>query len=850
MNHPISKVLIIGTGADKINQSTEADDAIFQVASSLDTLGIEVSLIDNNPFSVSLDATEIIHQRKIAPVTFKNVLETIAEFKPDAILPNLGGLTSIQISQQLFESGELKKRDITMLSMPEFAINQISNPVLMNSMLKKMNAPITTTKTITSFGDAIHIVQEIGYPVIIKPVSPSGNSSRRLCNDNDELAEAVEIAMSQSRIQQAVLQQSIVGYQEIELVVIRDRLGSMLQVAGIEDFDPIGIHAGDSISFTPTQTLMDIELQELRDLAFSITRKLRIVGVNHVQFALNPETGKYYVIKNSPYFDRITAFAEKATGYPLLYVCANLLMGKTLEQLELPKNFGFKSALLEPTMDHIAVRMPIWPFKSLPDADQNLGTQMRSTGSVMGIGRSTEEALIKAIRATQVHTDTLSIEPQVNLTDDQIIQYIIHPRANRIIILLEALHRGYSGEELSELTKIDPFFFYKLEKILELKDTIAKSPNDISTLTTAKYFGMSDRIIGTLWNQTEDDVRELRIKESIIPTYKQIDFSAGEFEQYSNHFYSTFELENESSASDNPKKALIIGTSGLRLGNAGSADYFTSKLILSLQNQGYETILVNNNPSAVSMNIADKLYIEPLEVSDILQIIEIEHPSDIYVSGSRGRLINSLEQKKLSIIKLPQNGKLLSHLASGKEYGFTMISDGTNVYSLGITSYLIQNESGFSDPTAFIYPAKLNNDYRNDIIDIGTDRIKQQIKPGIYQALFVVTNRVHFEQVRQLPLTELTFLSKVLKLNLVDISLKLTQSSDNLKLKDLKISTIPNQIWAYSAAFPFRSLRLHDETIQSETVIGAEMASSNSIPDALKKLSPNGEESIHNGTFY
>lgn len=848
MNHPISKVLIIGTGADQINQSTETDDAIYQVASSLNDLGIDVSLIDNNPFSVALGDKTIIHDSKIAPITFDNVLETINEFQPDAILPNLGGLKSIQIAQQLFESEELKKRDITMLSMPEFAIRQISNPVLMNEMLKKMGAPITTTETITSFSDAIHIVQEIGYPVIIKPVSPFGNSSRRLCNDNDELAEAVEIAMSQSKIQQAVLQQSIVGYQEIELVVIRDRLGSMLQVAGIEDFDPIGIHAGDSISFTPTQTLMDIELQELRDLAFSITRKLRIVGVNHVQFALNPDTGKFYVIKNSPYFDRITSFAGHATGYPLLYVCANLLMGKTLEQLELPASFGFKSALLEPTMDHIAVRMPIWPFQSLPDADQNLGTQMRSTGAVIGIGRSTEEALIKAIRATRAQADSLSIESQVKLTDDQIIQYIIHPRANRIVILMEALHRGYSRDELSELTKIDPFFFYKLEKIISLENEIAENPDDVEVLTRAKYFGMSDRMISVLWNQTEDKVRQFRIDNELSPTYKQVDFSAGEFDQHSNRFYSTFELENESHPSDAEHRALIIGTGGLRLGNAGASDYFTSKLILSLQKQNYETVLVNNNPSAVSMNLADKLYTEPLEAPDILEVISIEKPEIVYVPGSRSRLITILEQKDLKVEKLPQNGQLLSHLASGKEYALIMIYDGTNAVSLDLTSYLIQNESGFGDPTAFIYPAKVNSRLKSDIMSIGTERIKQQVTPGIYQALFVVTGGVHFEQVRQLPLAEQSFLAKVLNLDLVDISLKLAQSQCDVN--QLEINLVNNKIWAFSAAFPFRSLGLHDETIQSETIIGAEMAYGHSITYALKQLSPNGEDSIHNGTYY
>ncbi|WP_252902563.1 ATP-binding protein [Paucilactobacillus hokkaidonensis] len=271
-------------------------------------------------------------------------MTVIDQYKPDAILPNLGGLVGIRLMQELLETGITRERDIRLLGIPEATIRQINNPVLLNQTLKQMQAPTTTSQSVRDFEGALEITSSIGFPVIIKPVAPTGSSTRRTCHDNDELADAISVALGQSRVGQAMVQQSIAGYKEIELVVLRDRQGTTMQIAAIEDFDPIGIHAGDSIAFSPTQTLLDREVQKLRDVAFAITRKLRIVGVNHVQFALNSSTGQFYVIKNSPYFDRMTAFSARTTGYPLAIVCANLLAGKTLSEVKLPANFAAKTA--------------------------------------------------------------------------------------------------------------------------------------------------------------------------------------------------------------------------------------------------------------------------------------------------------------------------------------------------------------------------------------------------------------------------------------------------------------------------------------------------------------------------
>lgn len=851
MPQNIKKVLIIGSGADKIGHETELDAATYQVGTSLQQLGITTILIDNNPFSFALDGNGI-DQIKILPITLSNIVTVINEFEPDAILPNLGGLDAIRLMQELIETGILREQNIKLLGIPDASIRQINNPVLLNQTLKQMKAPTTTSKMVRDFEGALTITSLIGFPVIIKPVAPSGGSTRRTCHDNDELADAISTALGQSRVGQAMVQQSIAGYKEIELVVLRDRKGTTMQIAAIEDFDPIGIHAGDSIAFAPTQTLLDREVQELRNWAFAITRKLRIVGVNHVQFALNSATGKFYVIKNSPYFDRMTAFAARTTGYPLAIVCANLVAGKTLSEVKLPASFAPKTALIEPAMDHIAARVPIWPFDVLPAAaNKAISTQMHSTGSTIGIGRSTEEALMKAIRATQFHAVNFTIEQQRKLSDDQMVQLLIHPRANRIMVLMEALRRGYSISELAELTKIDPFYFHKLKKMQQLEQSIANQPGDNQILRQAKYYGFSDRFIGQLWQLPEKDIAALQAQDNIKPTYKEVDPSAGEFEQHSGTFFATFEQENESTPI-NQKKALVVGSGGFRLGNGGAADYFTASILQQLKSENYFTILLNNNPNSISMSpaLSDKQYIEPLETPDIMQIVALEQPDIIYLPNIRKRLYQELKNLDLPIVLLPQNGAILSHMASGAEFAFNAIFDGKHVYSLGIAAYLIQNKSGFGEPTAMVYPADLSQSEKDALTEQGVRDIQQQPEPGLYQTLFVKTDRLHKEQTRIITLPEISFLSKTLGISLSKIATSLVNPSPDV---DLALENVVNiqvkQSSAFASTFPFKSLQLYDEPITANTMVGAEMAFGDSTTEALQHLNVQGKFQFHAGSL-
>lgn len=839
----IKKVLIIGSGANEISHETELDSATFEVAVALKQLNVEVILIENNPFSFALENKRSIDHACILPVTIENVLNVIDEYQPDAILPNLGGLQSIRMTQELIESGLFNEHEIQLLGVPEASIRQINNPVLLNQTMRQMQVPIITNEAARNFDEAITITEDTGFPVIIKPVSPRSNSSRATVHDRQELAEALTTALQQSRVGQAMVQQSIAGYKEVEMVVLRDHSGTMMHIATVENFDPIGIHAGDSIGFTPAQTLLDREFQTLRDTAFAITRKLRIVGVNHIQFALNPQTSSYYVIKNSPYFDRITSFAARATGYPLALVCANVFAGKNLSQIKIPNLSEPEAALIEPVMDHVAARLPVWPFDVIPEADQPLGTQMRSTGATMGVGRSIEEALMKAIRAAHFHRSSFTISQQAQLSDDQLIQQIIHPKANRILILFEALRRGYSIDELAELTKIDAFYLYKLRNLQDIEQQLAENPTNIDLLRRAKFYGLSDRTIGDLWGIPEHEVTTLQDENDIKPTYKEIEPSAGEFDQHTNYFYSGYEYENESHQT-NHEKALVVGTGGFRLGSAGSADYQSAAILQELKRQGTETIFINNNPSAVSMSplLVDKLYIEPLETPDIKHVYEIDQPDLIYVPSIRKRLFKELDNLGLPVRYLPQNQPALPHMANGPELAFNAIYDGDQIIPLGFSNQLIQEQqTEFAEPTASEYPIQLDDQTQVEATHESFKQIKNLNDPGIYQVLFVQTNRLHLEQTRLLPPAEIAFFSKVLGVNLTAIETRmLTRGLAPETIETINESTKKawhnEKVAVFAASFPFQALRLENQAIQTASVIGAEIAFGDNYEDAIQQL--------------
>lgn len=643
----LKSVLIIGAGANDVQHGDELDSAIYQVSRVFKQMKIKTILADDNPFSVSL---ENVDYGCIVPLKVESLMDIINKFHPDAILPTLGNRRAFELTQELLEKGIIRKENIQLLGVPEATIRQINSAVLLERTLRQMEAPVKKIVTVNNYQDALDEATKLGYPVIIRSVLPKSNSTRKIVHDRSELADAVKACLSQSRAEQVVVQQSLAGYKEIEVVVQRDSSGTMMLLSMIEDMDPIGIHAGDSIAFNPVQTLRDRQIQDIRDTAFAITRKLRIVGTNHIQFALDTNSDRFYVIKSSPYFDRITAFVSQSTGYPIAQVTAQLYAGKHLRDIDLGENYVHHAALIEPTMDHIAARVPIWGFNDLPKASRLLGTEKRSVGTVFGIGRSTIEALFKAIESRYHEPADFHLAAQKQLTDDQLIAKIVHPEAGRLFVLIEAMQRGYSVNELAEMTKIDPFYFEQINKMRLLIQEIAEHPNKEPVLQKAKSYGLSNQLIARLWKTTSEQVYQMSLDHQLLTKYKEIEPSAGEFDQHTNSFYSAYEEENEISRTSQPS-ALVIGTGGLRLGLSNSGDYFVAMMLKELHNEGFNNVIVNSNPSSVTFNpeLAEKRYVEPVTIENILQILRIEQPQYLFIPASYSKLLKSLQNYDLDV---------------------------------------------------------------------------------------------------------------------------------------------------------------------------------------------------------
>ena len=485
-------ILIIGAGPNNIQHGDEVDSATYQVATYLRRAGVTTILADNNPFSYSLNDSSVIDHSSIGPLTVNHLIELIEKYQPRAILPTLGNRQAFLLTQELLEKGILRKKEIELLGVPEATVRQVNNPVLLERTLRQMGAPMKKIVTVNNYPDALEEAQRLGYPVIIRSVLPKITSTRQIVHDQSELAAAVSKCLSQSRAEQVYVQQSLGGYKEIEVVVQRDQSGTMMMLGMVEDMDPIGIHAGDSIAFNPAQTLLDRQIQDMRDTAFAITRKLRIVGVNHVQFALDPVNDNFYVIKSSPYFDRMVSFVAQSTGYPVAMVSSQLYLGKTLREIDLGPGFAKHAALIEPAMDHIAARVPVWGFSPEQAQKQLLGTEKKSVGTVFGIGRSPAEALFKAIESRYHEPTDFHIQSQAKLSDDELVDRLVHPHAERLFSLLEAMQRGYTAYELVEMTKIDPFYFDQLAKMKELITELVEHPGKEPVLAKAKHNGLSN----------------------------------------------------------------------------------------------------------------------------------------------------------------------------------------------------------------------------------------------------------------------------------------------------------------------------------------------------------------------
>lgn len=819
-------ILIIGAGPNNIQHGDEVDSATYQVATYLRRAGVTTILADNNPFSYSLNDSSVIDHSSIGPLTVNHLIELIEKYQPRAILPTLGNRQAFLLTQELLEKGILRKKEIELLGVPEATVRQVNNPVLLERTLRQMGAPMKKIVTVNNYPDALEEAQRLGYPVIIRSVLPKITSTRQIVHDQSELASAVSKCLSQSRAEQVYVQQSLGGYKEIEVVVQRDQSGTMMMLGMVEDMDPIGIHAGDSIAFNPAQTLLDRQIQDMRDTAFAITRKLRIVGVNHVQFALDPVNDNFYVIKSSPYFDRMVSFVAQSTGYPVAMVSSQLYLGKTLREIDLGPGFAKHAALIEPAMDHIAARVPVWGFSPEQAQKQLLGTEKKSVGTVFGIGRSPAEALFKAIESRYHEPTDFHIQSQAKLSDDELVDRLVHPHAERLFSLLEAMQRGYTAYELVEMTKIDSFYFDQLAKMKELITELVEHPGKEPVLAKAKHNGLSNQLIAKLWKTTPKQIYQMMQDHNLTVKYKEVEPSAGEFDQHTQTFYSAYEDENEALTLPQPS-ALFIGTGGLRLGLSNAGDFFVASMMMQLHRQKFHTIIMNCNPSSVTLNtlIADKRYIEPASAENVLSVVEIDQPQLIFIPASYTNLLETLKKYDLQskVITLPDDRLGNLKPRSNQLVALDYLWDGENEKFLASTAAL-QSATNFDyEMINLQLPAAVNDVELKKMQATAREVVEQQSNPGFYQVIFEQDGLEYKAlTVQSISLPEVAFLSKSLGINLPALLGKIVSDQD-FNLADTEI-TQPKGTVTYRATFPFESLRMKPQGILGPNkIIGAEI---------------------------
>lgn len=639
----ISKILVIGSGPIIIGQAAEFDYAGTQACLALREEGYEVVLVNSNPATIMTDR-EIADKVYIEPITYEFLARILRKEQPDAILPTLGGQTGLNMAMELSKSGILKELGIELLGTKLSAIDQAEDRDLFKQLMEDLNQPIPESTIINTVDAAVDFANEIGYPVIVRPAFTLGGTGGGMCNNEEELRQIAENGLTLSPVTQCLIERSIAGFKEIEYEVMRDSADNAIVVCNMENFDPVGIHTGDSIVFAPSQTLSDIEYQMLRDASLSIIRALKIEGGCNVQLALDPNSFNYYVIEVNPRVSRSSALASKATGYPIAKLAAKIAVGLTLDEMKNPVT-GTTYAEFEPALDYVVAKIPRWPFDKFETGERLLGTQMKATGEVMAIGRNIEESLLKAVRSLEIGCIHVEV-PELSQVDDALLMNrIVKAQDDRLFYLAEALRRGFTIEELHQMTKIDLFFLDKLLHIIEIEQQLKETIKDVDTLRLAKQNGFADKKIAELWQMTMEEVRQFRLANQIKPVYKMVDTCAAEFESSTPYFYSTYEFENESIRS--PKDSvLVLGSGPIRIGQGVEFDYATVHSVKAIQKAGYEAVIMNSNPETVStdFSISDKLYFEPLTIEDVLNVIELEQPIGVIVQFGGQTAINLAEQ--------------------------------------------------------------------------------------------------------------------------------------------------------------------------------------------------------------
>ncbi|WP_163653964.1 carbamoyl-phosphate synthase large subunit [Listeria sp. PSOL-1] len=638
----IKTILVIGSGPIVIGQAAEFDYAGTQACLSLQEEGYRVVLVNSNPATIMTDS-EVADKVYIEPITLEFVSRIIRKERPDAILPTLGGQTGLNMAMELAEAGILDECRVEVLGTDLKAIKKAEDREAFRDLMNQLKEPVPESEIIHNLEEAKQFITKIGYPVIVRPAYTLGGTGGGICHDENELEEIVASGLKLSPVTQCLLERSIAGFKEIEYEVMRDKNNNAMVVCNMENIDPVGIHTGDSIVVAPSQTLSDREYQLLRDVSLKIIRTLEIEGGCNVQLAIDPESYQYYVIEVNPRVSRSSALASKATGYPIAKLAAKIAVGLTLDEVKNPVT-GTTFAHFEPALDYVVAKIPRFPFDKFENGDRRLGTQMKATGEVMAIGRSLEEALLKAVRSLEIGVDHLHLEEAEQADSKRLEQKIRFPEDDRLFYLAAALRKNISIQRLHEMTKIDLFFLHKLSRLIAFENELKERPHSTEYLRKAKSLGFSDPAIARILKQEETTIYEQRKADKIMPVYKMVDTCAAEFESTTPYFYSSYEEENESVRSDK-ESVLVLGSGPIRIGQGVEFDYATVHSVRAIQEAGYEAIIINNNPETVStdFSISDKLYFEPLTLEDVLHVIELEKPKGVIVQFGGQTAINLAE---------------------------------------------------------------------------------------------------------------------------------------------------------------------------------------------------------------
>lgn len=633
----LKKILIIGSGPIVIGQAAEFDYAGTQACLALKEEGYEVVLVNSNPATIMTDTT-IADKVYMEPLTLEYIAKILRYERPDAIVPGIGGQTGLNLAMQLEKKGVLKECHVELLGTSSESIERAEDRELFKELCQSIGEPTIPSEITYSIDEAKAAALSIGYPVVLRPAFTLGGTGGGFANNEDELMEIGLNAFKLSPVHQVLIEKSVKGYKEIEFEVMRDSDDNAITICGMENVDPVGVHTGDSIVVAPILTLNDHDLKMLNDSAVKIIRELKIEGGCNVQFALNPHTSEYYLIEVNPRVSRSSALASKASGYPIARVTAKIAVGMTLDEIKIAN----ATAAVEPRLDYIVAKFPRFPFDKFTSASNILGTQMKATGEVMGIGSNLEECVLKSVRSLETGVCHLYLAKFADMSISELLDYVNEFRSDNIYAIAQLIRMGISIDELYNVTMITPYFLESIKKIVDMEDVLKNNVNDADSLKAAKKMGFADKFIAKLWNSSEAAVASFRKQNGIIPVFKMVDtLHTGAYIPY---FYSSYTGENASILTDK-KKAVVLGAGPIRIGQGVEFDYSTVHAVTTIKKCGYEAIIINNNPETVSTDYttSDKLYFEPLTPEDVMNIVDFEAPEGVIASLGGQTAINLAE---------------------------------------------------------------------------------------------------------------------------------------------------------------------------------------------------------------